>query len=148
MRTQIEQEMCQFYLPNERVLYASVVRRNVHVLGRVIGTHLCLCFLCSAGTIDFISPLNSDSICSETSYINPGSYSIWLWGKQTTKRNIQRSNYELILYNKDFVINWHRWHIVYEHLSASHNTRPLWQISSHVVIKAFSWRIESANFRN
>jgi hypothetical protein len=39
-------------------------------------THLCLCFLFSAGTIDFISPLNSDSICSETSYMNPGSYSI------------------------------------------------------------------------
>jgi hypothetical protein len=38
-------------------------------------THLCLCFLCSSGTIDFISPLNSDSICSETSYMYPVSYS-------------------------------------------------------------------------
>jgi hypothetical protein len=38
-------------------------------------THLCLCFLCSAGTIDFISPLNSDSICRATSYMYPVSYS-------------------------------------------------------------------------
>jgi hypothetical protein len=36
-------------------------------------THLFLCLLCSAGTIDFTSPLNSDSICSETSYMKPGS---------------------------------------------------------------------------
>ncbi len=38
-------------------------------------TYLCLCFLCSGGTIDFMSPLNSDSICSDTSYMKSASYS-------------------------------------------------------------------------
>lgn len=41
-----------------------------------VKTYLCLRFLCSGGTIDFSSPLNSDSICNDTSYITPGSYSL------------------------------------------------------------------------
>lgn len=59
---------------------AKIKRGNVSILfakasacNQERKTHLCRCFLCSAGTIDFISPLNSDSVCSETSYMNPES---------------------------------------------------------------------------
>lgn len=67
---------------------------RVYGSGRV--THLCLCFLCSAGTIDFISPLNSDSICSETSYMKPGSYSIWLWKDRKSEKKVEFHDVNLI----------------------------------------------------